>query len=245
MYGSVNAETLLTVWEQGDALPPVYQALGLLAVAYPEATGEDLTALSIGARDVRLLRLREQLFGPSVTALAVCPECGENVELAFHVDDVRAAPDGALAVPRTLETNGYQIRYRLPNSGDLMALGASDSVETARMQLLARCVLEAIHDGEAVEVTGLSEEAQRAVAEQMARDDPQAEVLLDLTCPACGHAWHTLFDVVSFLWKEIEVWAGRLLREVHTLARAYGWHEKDILAMPARRRQRYLELLNE
>ncbi|HEX2516118.1 MAG TPA: phage baseplate protein, partial [Chloroflexota bacterium] len=37
--------------------------------------------------------------------------------------------------------------------------------------------------------------------------------------------------------------ARRLLREVHTLARAYGWREAEILALPGRRRQTYLDLV--
>ena len=38
-----------------------------------------------------------------------------------------------------------------------------------------------------------------------------------MACPACGHGWQARFDVVSFLWSEIDAWAGRMLRDVHTL----------------------------
>ena len=38
-------------------------------------------------------------------------------------------------------------------------------------------------------------------------------------------------------------WAGRMLLDIHALARAYGWSESDILALPPRRRQAYLELV--
>ncbi len=37
--------------------------------------------------------------------------------------------------------------------------------------------------------------------------------------------------------------AERLLREVHTLARAYGWSEGAILELGSARRERYLELV--
>jgi hypothetical protein len=66
--------------------------------------------------------------------------------------------------------------------------------------------------------------------------------LLDLRCPTCGHSWHALFDIVAFFWAELASQAKRLLREVHTLARAYGWREADIVSMSARRRQLYLEM---
>jgi hypothetical protein len=35
------------------------------------------------------------------------------------------------------------------------------------------------------------------------------------------------------------------MRQVHTLALAYGWREIDILAMSSWRRQAYLEMLSE
>ena len=56
-------------------------------------------------------------------------------------------------------------------------------------------------------------------------------------------SWAVMFDVVSFFWSEICVQAKRLLREVHTLARAYGWREVDILGMSTARRQFYLEMV--
>ena len=76
----------------------------------------------------------------------------------------------------------------------------------------------------------------------MARRDPQAEVLLDLDCPACNHRWQILFDIASFFYAEVSAYAKRLLREVHTLARRYGWREADILSMSTARRQFYIEL---
>jgi predicted DNA-binding transcriptional regulator AlpA len=77
----------------------------------------------------------------------------------------------------------------------------------------------------------------------MAAADPLADIRLGLICPACGHAWQVLFDIVTFFWSEIDAWARRTLREVHALARAYGWREAEILALTARRRQHYLEIL--
>ena len=70
-----------------------------------------------------------------------------------------------------------------------------------------------------------------AIAKELAVIDPQAEILLDLSCPTCGNQWQGLFDIVSFLWAEIRARARRLLQEVDTLARAYGWAETDILGM--------------
>ena len=78
---------------------------------------------------------------------------------------------------------------------------------------------------------------------QPAAGDPQADLEVNLTCPACGHRWAALVDVAAFLWTELKAQARRLLREVHTLALAYGWRESDILAMSSRRRQAYLDMV--
>ncbi|HXI74354.1 MAG TPA: hypothetical protein VNG94_02120, partial [Pyrinomonadaceae bacterium] len=83
-----------------------------------------------------------------------------------------------------------------------------------------------------------------AVAKRMAEADPQADLRLDLSCPACGHRWQALFDIDSFFWSEINAWAQRVLTEVHALASAYGWRERDILDLSPRRRQFYLGLVS-
>jgi hypothetical protein len=85
----------------------------------------------------------------------------------------------------------------------------------------------------------------QAVLERMGHADPQANLEIELSCPACSHNWQETFDIVSFLWSEITAWAIRILREVHVLASAYGWREADILAMNPRRRQAYLELISQ
>jgi hypothetical protein len=89
----------------------------------------------------------------------------------------------------------------------------------------------------------LPDETIEAISAAMLEADPQAETILHLTCPACGHEWDLLFDVVDFFWREISAQAQRLLREIDALARAYGWTEREILNLPAQRRQTYLEML--
>jgi hypothetical protein len=83
------------------------------------------------------------------------------------------------------------------------------------------------------------------VATQMAAADPQADVELALSCPACAHGWQVVFDIADFFWQEIHAWAKVMLRSVHTLARAYGWREADVLALTPTRRQFYLELARQ
>lgn len=222
--------TLLNVWDQGHGLTPARRALVMLAAA-SDAPFDALAALTVGERDTALLTLREWCFGARVESVAACPACGEQLELAFGVADVRAAPPSADV--HELWLDGQQVRFRLPTAGDLLAM-AEGAVTADAAHLLARCVVEG---------TATNGAGQAAIGAAMAAADPQADVRLALTCPACGHAWRAAFDILTFFWAEIDAWAWRTLREVHTLAQAYGWSEGAILALSPLRRQRYLELV--
>lgn len=245
---SVTAWDMLAFWEQGytESLPQ--KALRLLSLAWPDVPPDELAALSVGQRDGRLLALREQLFGPDLQSVVNCPACGERLELAFQVADVIVAGNGQpirqahgeSAQEFSITQDGYTVRFRLPNSLDLIAISSGTGGE---QQLLDRCLLEVKHSRKK-KVDQLPAKVTEAVINQMAAADPQADVRLDLVCPACSHQWQPIFDIVSFIWQEIHSWAVRTLREVHALASVYGWHEQDILLMSPWRRQLYLQMVN-
>jgi len=227
----------------GEHQHPLDRALTLLAAACPELTWDELAALSVGRRDARLLTLRERTSGPRLNGFVECPRCAQRLEFDVAVADLRvAAEPDAEEEAREMVTDGLELRFRLPNSRDLAAIVGCEDTATARSLLARRCVLRASRDGAPVAASELPAEVIDGLARGMAAWDPQAEVMLDLRCPACDHDWQTLFDIVTFFWAELAAQARRLLREVHILARAYGWREADILGMSARRRRFYLEM---
>ncbi len=229
---SLSAGKILALWEAGRPQHALDRALTMLLAASPGASRDDLADLSIGERDARLLQLRHLVLGARAEGFAECPRCAERVE--FPLDTA------AFAQPRELsqngpeiEINGATVRLRLPTSRDLAeAVAAPDSVRALRI-LVERCT----------GLTDLPNESLPAVSSAMLAADPQAEIVLHFGCPACGHAWEVLFDVGEFFWSEIAAQAQRLLREIDALARAYGWTEREILSLPAQRRQTYLELV--
>lgn len=237
----LTAAELLAVWETASARSPVDRALALLAAACPEHAPDALAQLSIGRRDACLLTLREWAFGAQLVSVADCPQCGDMLELLFQVDDVRVPPVD-LPEPLSLTADEYAITFRLPNSHDLAALRHAGNSAGARV-LLQRCLVSAQRGDVAQVADELPEQVMQAMTDSMAQADPQADVELRLTCPNCAHAWLAPFDISSFFWQEIEAWAGRLLRDIHCLARAYGWREADVLALSPQRRQIYLEMI--
>jgi hypothetical protein len=250
----LSAHDLLRVWEQGQRQQPWDRALIMLAVNSPEMTWHELAALPVGQRDARLLSLREHTFGPRLTGVSVCPACQGRLEFTIAVADLQVGspslyPQGQRETGEnqailSLNVAGYEVRFRLPNSLDLSALGGGADVDATRLWLLERCLLEARHNGEEIAADGLPAEVVDAVVAYMAQADPQGDVQLSLSCPGCGHYWQAMFDIVSFFWNEINAWVVRVLHEVHLLASAYGWREGDILAMSPWRRQAYLEMVS-
>jgi uncharacterized protein (UPF0212 family) len=243
----LTATDLLGAWEQGLSQSAVRRALTLLTLASSEAGPESPAQLSIGQRDAHLLALRERAFGPRMTGLATCPACGAQVQLDFTVADVRVAGPSVSVDPCTLSFGELDVSFRLPNSQDLLALPTpgDGSSSSSRRALLERCLLSARRNGQDIPAEELSEEVATAISQRMAEVDPQADVQLTPTCPQCGQGWQAPLDIASFLWSEIHAWAVRLLRDVHTLASAYGWREAEILALSPWRRQAYLELVGQ
>jgi hypothetical protein len=154
----------------------------------------------------------------------------------LSVAELRARTELSTQAPPVLEIQEFSLALRLVDSTDLACVRRCPSVEEARRTLARRCVIGGAAADE------LPETALAQVAARLAEADPGADLRIDLCCPACGEAWQVVFDIAAYLWAEIQALAKRLLREVHTLARAYGWRERDILAMSAARRSLYLEM---
>ncbi len=237
-----SASQLLDVWESGLTQDPVRRPLTLLAAAYPDAPLEALSRLSVGERDARLLTLREWTFGAQFASLEICPNCGESLDFDFDVSTIRATSVAEVSGPLSLSVGDYEVFFRLPNSIDLAAVAGHRDVHTVRRELLQRCVLAARSGSEERPVDEVPQDVLAAVVGRMGEADPQANVEIALSCPLCRHEWQAAFDITSFFWSEIDAWAQRALREVHALAAAYGWREKEILSMSALRRQLYLEM---
>jgi hypothetical protein len=236
---SLNAAGLLSAWETGASQPPVRRALTLLATAFPETPASEWARASIGERDRSLIALREQLFGSRIEVVARCPRCSERLEMNFETADITVARPAIGQDSLRIASGGCEIAFRLPSSNDFLEL---DSSRNARAELLARCVKTITRDGHEIDLASAPESAKDAVAAAMAASDPQAELYVRMECPACGHSWQTLFDIVAHLWSEVEDWAHRTLRDVHVLASAYGWREPDVLNLSAARRALYVEM---
>lgn len=251
----LSASDILKVWEQGEEMSAIDRALTMLATACPEHARAELAALSIGQRDAWLRELRELTLGSRLEGFTVCGQCQEQLVFTLDIASLRSHSSAPSSDEEfEFEMDGRALLFRLPNSRDLAAVAVCEDVAVARRLLAERCVLQPSRNGvgrtsvcspaEQTEVRPtLSEETITRLAERIGEYAPDSETPLDFTCPSCGHQWRAFFDIAAFFWAEIAAQARRLRREVHLLASAYGWREADILAMSARRRQAYLEMI--
>lgn len=232
-------ERLLEAWDRGAAQGYLDRALTLLAAARADAAAEELARLSISARNRELLRLRWISFGPELAGLTVCASCTAPLEFSVPVpallerlthlgfdDSVEWGDRGAAYILRAANTDDLRAALREPDG------------EQAR-RLLDRCLSAAGGDPEALA-------AARSDPQTMDRFDrlhEGAEIACEVVCPQCASVDVVDLDIVRFLWDEVRHAAGRLLREVHELASAYGWSEAAVLAMSSQRRRAYLEMV--
>lgn len=247
---SLTADDIIRFWEAGPRQDSAERAVAMLAAAFPDRSREDLLHLSLGQRNARLLDVRQRFFGPEIQGFAECQSCCERLEFTLSSDDIRdGGPVENSNAEFDLEAEGYVLRFRLLDTHDLRAVAAAVDVDVdvdaARKLLVERCLLQVRRGDEMMAIVELPERVIKQLAARLAECDPQADVLIDLACPACEFRWQIPFDIASFFYSEISIQAQRLMREVHMLARAYAWHEADILALSGRRRQYYLELLGQ
>jgi hypothetical protein len=216
------------------------RALLALSFGLPDAHPESLADWPLGRRNQALLELYSCCFGHRLEAWTSCGECGEKMELDLDTADLIALLGGDLPALASEPAPSVIVQghaFRLPSSRDLASIAQESDPLTATLHLLERCQLNAPLSLEAL--LELRDELEEALSSA----DPLAEMRLALACPTCAREWEEPLDVTKFLWAEIEAGARLLLRDIHTLALAYGWSESDILSLSEVRRRFYLEMI--
>ena len=231
---------LVSSWEGGLGRPGHERALLLLGRAMAGVPEGDLGRWSVGRRDSVLFQLRRMLFGEELNSVARCPHCQAEVELMFAVSDIWRDDERSAEGAGLVEVDGFQVSYRVPDSTDLEAARHMRTVDSARRCLLDRCLLSIAPEGRE-----LTETVETAVVAAIAARDPDADRRIGVVCQECGESWEEIFDIAAWLSHEIGAFVRRIVREVHSLASAYGWREEDILAMGPTRRQLYLNILSQ
>ncbi len=207
-------------------LAPLARALALL-----QYVGEAAEAIPLGDRDRTLLGLWSATFGDAIACVETCPACGARLEFDLAASALAANSDAAEG-SRMAVVGGRERRLRRLTTADLLAVDGLPRLE-ARARLAAACA-----DGGPPLVPSEVDEVEA----WLEAADPMAFVSIGLSCGVCGTGWERPLDVVGLLWAECTARGRRLMQEIASLAAAFGWTEAECLAVPAGRRQAYVEL---
>jgi hypothetical protein len=143
-----------------------------------------------------------------------------------------------------------EVEFRLPTGAD-QEEAAAVSLEdegAALERLFARLVRPAGGDGDETGeafAARLSAAARAEIEGHMARVAPAVELDLDGVCPECDEPFETAFDLTAFFAAEMQNNLRSLESAVHLLAFHYHWSEGEILSLTRRKRQRYVEMVEE
>lgn len=195
--------------------------------------------LTIGDRVALLLHLRRLTFGDRIECIITCPACRDEMSVGLSVEGLLYR--GGRGMPeRDIRVGDVLLRIHPITGADVEALAAIPEGMTPSEALVRSCIISADPSLPA----RLSDETIAGVSAMLEEMDPQADIVLDLSCPICGHRFKTPFFIDDFILREIAA-RGRLLeKDVHWIALNYHWSMDEILSLPLGKRSRYIDLIN-
>lgn len=197
------------------------------------ATIEDVRALAVGDRQFLMQQLVALLDTETGWMTADCQHCGEPFDFAMRFGDLPCKPAG----------EGFPIvtvdgaTFRTPAGGDQEAL-ADEGLDgaAARRRVVVLCLVDSKMP---VDVGQLDEADLARIDTALEAVSPEAVIETSLDCPSCGRTCLVDLGIDAMPLPRPDT----LYQEVHRIASAYHWSEREILALPRGRRQRYLALI--
>jgi hypothetical protein len=192
--------------------------------------------MSLTDIDVALLLLRTDLLGDVVRTAVKCQStaCGERFDVSFRIGEylTHHRPHRPRHVESQNESGWFgllrtDVSFRLPTVEDV----ASTATE-GQAAIVRRCIRP----------MDVSPSLRRRVERAMETMAPSLYDTLDCSCHECGVSVPIMFNPVAYVLEELSRRAQHVYEEVHVLALAYGWSEREILTLPHDRRTRYAEL---
>jgi hypothetical protein len=211
--------------------------------------------LTLGDREALLLHIIRLTFGNRIPCTLKCPACMKFMEVELQTDQLLLPSatnqeqfhEEAFIADET----SWQVRFRMPRACDVeAAIEGGGSPTDAVATVLRHCVEEVWRQNDGDRHASITADWWPAgldaqIVARLAEIDPQAEIVLRLDCPTCGNRFSSVFDTGDYLLRELDGRERQLLYDVHRLAMAYHWSEKDILRMAPRKRKQYLKLVED
>jgi hypothetical protein len=219
----------------------VRTALELATRLATDPSGRPLDWPALAAVDLAAaaMLIRRSWLGDTIRTDTLCPTpgCGEAIDVRFGVLSYlehhrpRRYRGCVEAEPGWFALGDSTVRFRIPTIGDLLEADGADAARS----LTARCVHPAQPPG------GMARRIDRALSALAPRLDGE----VGGSCPACGQSVALRFDPLSYVLAELRDAASGLYADVHELARAYHWSEREILELTREHRHAYVAMVRE
>ena len=195
--------------------------------------------LPVSTRHLWLVRIAAALDATTALTLQLrCQQthCQEWLEVSLPIVELEALHDQQ-AANETLALTSIEapLTLRRPTGNDLRRwqTAGTASDDPARQQMMLRDLI----------VSGTAPGNFPPLDDALETFDPLLAFTLSAVCPACRGSTTHQIDLERMALMSLRTRQTRLLQEIHQLARAYGWTEEEVLAVPSSRRLRYLELV--
>lgn len=191
--------------------------------------------LSIGTRKW-LLQHAARRFGSHARWFeAHCSACSAPFDLECDLAHAsRTAARAGFPVVEIATSLGPR-KFEAPNGGHEECIADMQAADPRRA-LAGLCGLGAVAQEDASRFT---EDDLALIDDALEQLSPDVADGVDAACPECGHRAHFIIDPLDFAFPP----ARSVLRDVHALAHAFGWSERDILALPVARRRAYVAMV--
>lgn len=233
-------ELALDTIAESAASTPEAVSLSLLAALDTLAGGAPslarINALCVADRQFLMRELGCHLGNQGGWFDAACAACGARFDFQLDYRALPLKPAGADFPHARLRVGERELRLRVPTGADQLQILEAPAAER-EIRLLGALIEQPDGPELARQADAATRQRLDAALEESA---PAICTELAAPCPECGHVTPVGLDPYGVLARSSEA----LLDDIHRLASSYHWSEAEILALPRRRRQRYLERLD-
>jgi hypothetical protein len=209
---------------------------GALAMLGGEpVTRERVDALSVPDRRFLMIQLACRFGASFAWWTRACEECGTLFQFPLDLGELPATPAGDLYPETEVQTTRLRVRIRVPTGADqLQVAAAADGASASR--LLARLCVAPCDEAT---IDDLSAEDLALIDQGLKDLGPTLPWGVEALCPECETRNAVPIDTMGW----IAGVADGPTAAVHEIAMAYGWSERDILALSRAQRLKYLALI--
>ncbi len=237
-FAQVTGEFELTLLENAASAAPLPRrvtavlAAALAHVGNARPGSDALHGLAIADRQF-LMRCLAQVLGYDTLWLApTCEACHERFDVQVEQSLLPVKEAGASFPFATAETSWGHCRLRVPTGADQEAAASIPDDGGATRFLACCCMVDPIPGV----VPELGDDDMHRIEDALEAAAPEVATFAESRCPECGHPNRIYIDPYACLTTGSDA----LWDEIHELATAYHWSERDILALPRERRRTYL-----